>query len=75
MAVIRVAVISVNEVIEWQTPEQFQLVGYHLAIYGRFFIPTPDDDALQRRNAINPVRIAVAFEVEIENPEINKIGV
>ena len=75
MAVIRVAVISVNEVIEWQTPEQFQLVGYHLAIYRRFFIPTPNDDALQRRNAINSFRVAAAFKFEIENPEINKIGV
>ena len=75
MAVIRVAVISVNKVIERQTPEQFQLAGNHLAIYRRFLIPTADDDALQRRNTINPLCIAVAFEVEIENPEIHKIRV
>ena len=67
--------ICVNKIIERQTPEQFQLVGYYLAIYRRFLIPTPDDDTFQRRNAINPLCIAVAFEVEIKNPEINKISV
>ena len=65
----------INEIIERETPEQFQLVGYYLAIYRRVLIPTPDDDTFQRRNTINSFGIAVAFEVEIKNPEVNKISV
>ena len=69
------AAMHIAKIVERQTSKQFQFVGYHLAIYRGLLIPTSDDDTLQRRNAINPFGIAVAFEVEIENPEINKIGV